>query len=163
MFSSFNGANQAGRKKVYRFRYYRFKVTAIRSITPDSNTQISEFVLLLGGTRIDYTGATATNPGGTNPVGEEPSKAIDNDTATKWLDRNIVGNGYAILLVDFGSTRQTDSFLFYTANDFDNRDPVQWVVEGSDDNATWKALHTQSTNATITTSRFTATQTFYFA
>lgn len=157
MFSSFNASFQAGRKKVYRFRYYRFRTTAIRSTSPDSAVQMSELVFLLGGTRVDYTGATASNPGGNNPVGEEPSKAIDNNTSTKWLDINILP-----LVIDFAAPRQLDAFRFYTANDFDNREPVQWVVEGSDDNSTWKALHTQSTNANVPTARFTATEIFYF-
>jgi hypothetical protein len=157
MLSSFNASFQAGRKKVYRFRYYRFRTTAIRSSSPDNLVQLSELVFLLGGTRVDYTGATASNPGGSSPAGEDSSKAIDNNTATKWLDTNRLP-----LIVDFATSRQTDAFQFYTANDSTNRDPVQWVVEGSNDNSTWKALHTQSTNANIPTARFTATQIFYF-
>lgn len=157
MFSSFNAAFQSGKKKVYRFRYYRFRTTAIRSSSPDNLVQLSEFILLLSGTRVSYSGATATNPGGSNPSGEEPSKAIDNNTATKWLDMNRLP-----LVVDFGTQTQTDAFLFFTANDSTNRDPVRWVVEGSNDNSTWIALHTQSTDASITSSRLTSTQIFYF-
>jgi hypothetical protein len=168
MFSSFNGANQAGRKAVKRFRYYRFYVTKVRTpgvdpSYPNGITQISEFIVLLGGTRIDYTGATATNPGGSNPVGEEPSKGIDNDQSTKWLDFNFNTNAYAILSVDFGSVRQADSFQFRTANDSNGRDPIRWLVQGSNDAAIWTTVHNQnSSDASITTSRFTLTQIFYF-
>jgi hypothetical protein len=77
MFSSFSGANQAGRKSVARFRYYRFYATKVRTPGVDAGypngiIQMSEFIMLLGNTRIDYTGAAATNPGGSaiaTPVG----------------------------------------------------------------------------------------------
>jgi hypothetical protein len=168
MFSSFNGANQAGRKSVARFRYYRFYATKVRTPGVDAGypngiIQMSEFIMLLGNTRIDYTGATATNPGGSNPVGEEPPKGIDNDQATKWLDFNFDSNLYSILQVDFGSVRQTDAFQYRTANDVDGRDPIRWLVQGSNDTTTWYTVHDQnSSDATITTSRYTLTQVFYF-
>jgi len=121
--------------------------------------QMTEIEFYLSGTKISTTGATATNPGGSNPVGEEPSKAIDGSTATKWLDYNILP-----LVIDLGSgvRRVADSFRYCTGNDEVGRDPLQWVVEGSNDNTNWTALHTQSTNASITTSRTTFTQLFYF-
>jgi len=169
MFSSFNGANQAGRKSVARFRYFRFYGTKVRTPSADAPTypngliQMSEFIMLLGNTRIDYTGATATNPGGNNPSGEEPSKGIDNDQNTKWLDLNFNTNLYAILQVDFGSVRQADAFQYRTANDVDGRDPIRWLVQGSNDASVWYTVHDQnSSDATITTSRFTLTQVFYF-
>ena len=41
----------------------------------------------------------ATNPGGSNPTGEEPQKAVDNNTATKWLDFNM-STGTSVLLIN---------------------------------------------------------------
>jgi hypothetical protein len=38
---------------------------------------------------------------------------------------------------------------------------VRWVLEGSNDSTTWSTIHVQSTDASITTSRTTATQIFY--
>jgi len=141
------------------YRYYRFRVTAIRGGISPTMVQISEIEFYFSGTKLSFSGATATNPGGNNPVGEEPAKAIDGSTATKWLDSNILP-----LVIDFGVGGQkvADSFRFATANDESGRDPLQWVVEGSKDNTNWNALHTQSTNASITTSRLTFTQFFNF-
>ncbi len=128
--------------------------------------QFAEIEFLYNGTRVNYTGATATNPGGANPAGEEPDKGIDNNTATKFLDYS--GNGGAFgsviswkLVVDFSTPRTVDAFRFCTANDVDGRDPVRWTMEGSTDNVNWRTLNTQSTDATITTSRTTYTQVFY--
>ena len=141
------------------YRYYRFRTTAIRGGISPTMVQMAEIEFYFSGTKVSVSGATATNPGGSNPTGEEPSKAIDGSTATKWLDFNIQP-----LVIDFGSgVRQVvDAFRFCTANDEIGRDPLQWVVEGSNDGSVWTALHTQSTNASITTSRTTFTQIFYF-
>lgn len=141
------------------YRYYRFRTTKIRGGINPTMVQLSEIEFYYSGIKISLTGATATNPGGSNPVGEEPSKAIDGSTATKWLDGNILP-----LVVDFGANKRVvaNAFRFATANDEIGRDPIQWALEGSNDNSTWFSLHTQSTDASITTDRNTYTQTFYF-
>jgi len=141
------------------YRYYRFRTTGIRGGIFPTMVQLAEIEFYFSGTKISTSGATATNPGGVNPAGEEPNKAIDGNTATKWLDSNILP-----LVIDLGSgvRRVADAFRYCTANDESGRDPLQWVVEGSNDGTSWTALHTQSTNASVTTSRFTFTQLFYF-
>jgi hypothetical protein len=157
------------------FRYFRFAVTKVRDITQDPTypvgiMQMAEFQLTFMGTRVDYTGATATNTGGFNPTGQDASKAIDNNTATVFLDMS--GNGTVganatgvtkswVLQIDFGSRRTVDGFRYITGADVNGRDPVQWILEGSNDNSTWSTIHVQSTDASITTSRTTATQIFY--
>jgi len=157
------------------FRYFRFAVTKVRDITQDPTypvgiMQMAEFQLTFMGTRVDYTGATATNTGGFNPTGQDASKAIDNNTATVFLDMS--GNGTVganatgvikswVLQIDFGSRRTVDGFRYITGADVNGRDPVRWVLEGSNDNSTWSTIHVQSTDASITTSRTTATQIFY--
>lgn len=157
------------------YRYYRWSVTKARDITQDQPVwpvgiiQVSEVQLFYAGTSINITGATCTNPGGSNPAGEEPTKANDGSVLTKWLDYSGNGGAYGLtkswkLVIDFGSTsrRAADAFRYATANDVDGRDPVQWTLEASNDNTNWTTLHTQSTDASITTSRQTFTQLFYF-
>jgi GLEYA domain len=168
-------------KTTWTFRYYRFSITKARDVTTDGSyptynivgiTQLSEFELMLMGTKVDLTGATVTNPGGSNPVGQDVSKGVDGNQDTVWLDWS--GNGNAggnatgavkswVLKIDFGSgTRKTiDGFRYKTGGDETGRDPVQWVLEGSNDDSTWTVVHRQSTDATITTSRKTYTQIFY--
>ena len=174
--SSFAGSIAPRNVTNQTFRYFRFAVTKIRDNTADLPSysvgmmQMSEFQLMFMGTRVDYTGATATNPGGYNPTNQEPSKAIDNNTTTVFLDMS--GNGTVgsnttgvtkswVLQIDFGSRRTIDGFRYITGADVNGRDPVQWVLEGSNDNSTWTTIHVQSSDASITTSRTTATQIFY--
>jgi len=147
------------------YRYYRFNTTKIRDKTADiayaeGIVQISQFELMYVGGFLSYTGATATNPSGDNPVSEEPDKAIDGSVETKWVDRSI--RSTRPLIIDFGTRKVADSFRFATANDVDGRDPVQWTIDGSNDNSNWTTLHTQNTDASITTSRKTYTQIFKF-
>jgi hypothetical protein len=164
--SSFAGPISSTPKPRIAYRYYRFNTTKIKDKTadgagnPEGLIQISEFQLQYAGTRIDYTGATATNPGGTNPAGEEAPKGIDNNTATKWLDSS--NRSVRSLVVDFVTPKIADSFKFATANDTEGRDPIQWTVDGSNDSNNWTTLHSQTTDASITASRNTYTQVFYF-
>jgi len=173
--SSFAGSIAPRNVTNQTFRYFRFAVTKVRDITQDPTypvgmMQMAEFQLMFMGTRVDYTGATATNTGGYNPSGQDASKAIDNNTATVFLD--VSGNGTIgpdatgvikswVLQIDFGSRRTVDGFRYITGADVNGRDPVRWVLEGSNDSTTWSTIHVQSTDASITTSRTTATQIFY--
>jgi hypothetical protein len=173
--SSFAGSLAPRNVTAWSFRYFRFAVTKVRDITQDPTypvgmMQMTEFQLTLAGTRVDYTGASASNPGGSNPSGQDASKAIDNSAATVFLDWS--GNGTVgadvtgvtkswVLQIDFGSRRAVDGFRYTTGADVNGRDPVRWVLEGSNDASTWSTIHAQSTDASITTSRATATQIFY--
>ena len=173
--SSFAGSLSPRNVTNQAFRYFRFAVTKVRDITQDPTypvgiMQMAEFQLTFMGTRVDYTGATATNTGGFNPTGQDASKAIDNNTGTVFLDMS--GNGTVganvtgvtkswVLQIDFGSRRAVDGFRYITGADVNGRDPVRWVLEGSNDASSWSTIHVQSTDATITTSRTTATQIFY--
>ena len=173
--SSFAGSLAPRNVTNQTFRYFRFAVTKVRDITQDPTypvgiMQMAEFQLTFMGTRVDYTGATATNPSGVNPTGQEASKVIDNDTNSVFLDWS--GNGTVgatntgvtkswVLQIDFGSRRTIDGFRYVTGADVNGRDPVRWVLEGSNDSTTWTTIQVQTSDASITTLRKTATQIFY--
>lgn len=131
------------------YRYYRFSPTAVRGPSLDG-TQISEFAFLNGSTRL--TGATVTSPN-TPKLGEEASKAGDGSTATKWYTVDHPPTPTA-LLFDFGAPVAADGYQWATANDMPSRDPISWVVEGSNDNAAWVTLDAQN-NYPVTTTRLT--------
>jgi hypothetical protein len=173
--SSFAGCISPRNVTNQTFRYFRFTVTKVRDITQDPTytvgmIQMSEFDFLFMGTRISYTGASATNPGGFNPANQDASKLIDGNTSTVFLDMS--GNGTVgsnatgvvkswVVQFDFGSVRTIDGFRYTTGADVNGRDPVRWILEGSNDNSTWSTIYVQSTDASITTSRTTQTQIFY--
>ena len=174
--SSFAGSLSYRNATNQTFRYFRFTVTKVRDSAGDlpsysvGMVQFAEFELTFMGSRIDYTGASATNPGGFNPSGEDASKCIDNNNATKFLDMSgngtVLGNATGavisrVLKIDFGSVRTVDGFRYTTGNDSTWRDPVQWLLEGSNDDSKWAVIHSQTVDATITATRNAQTQIFY--
>jgi hypothetical protein len=125
-------------------RYFILEMIDLKNAATQNFVQISEFNIMNGGTRI--TSATYTNwnksfaPAGsladapTSPGGEEPFRANDGTTSTKWLDFRGTGGG---LLIDLGSNIDSTGYQWYTANDADYRDPKSWKVWASRDNQSW--------------------------
>ena len=132
--------------------------------------QLSEIELMSGGTRVDYTGATAL-VAGARVDGNVP-RWIDGSLNPEWYEGTAVlgaGGGEtfwaaAWITIDFGTSRTADSFRFGTARgDSIPRDPVRWVLQGSDNNSTWTTIHDQSgSDASITDTRSAWTQAFLF-
>ena len=139
------------------YQFYRFTPTALKG--GGGPVQISEFEMRVGGAPVP--GATAANAAGTSPGGEGPELAVDGDTNTKWL--NFDGAGGAILVLDFGAPMPVDGYRFATANDFPERDPVSWTIEGSNSAfGTYDLLDTVVDYPT-TDARFTYEQEFLLA
>jgi len=142
------------------YRYIKWHITDIKDMSA-SMTQISELYLKNNGSNISWGSATITNPGGNNPGSESPPKLIDGIETNKVLDRNVDVDGGSIFIIDagVGNTFIFDSYYYVTGNDSEQRDPISWTMEGSNDGTSYTVLHTV-TNATITSSRRADTQTF---
>ena len=148
------------------YRYYRWQITAIKG-TPlpnDGYVQAAEFVFQYNGTdRTTITSsATATNPSGSSPTGEEPPKLIDNNLATKWLDFNFTTNGNVSNFVfTFTSSYSFTGYRWATANDAEARDPKSWTLAGSPDGTNWTTLHTVTNfSATVARDTWQTAQTY---
>ena len=123
-----------------------------------ADIQLSEFKFF------DSTGAEVVPTNvvdalGTNAAdaGEGALKLIDNDTQTKWYS----GTAEPIVF-EFGASVELGTYSFSTANDFNGRDPVQWLMEGSSDGgATWSYIDSMlGLNYSTPTARYAATQEF---
>jgi hypothetical protein len=143
----------------HTYRYVRWSVTDRRG--SDNSVQFAEFQLKSGGAIVAWPmGTTATNPGGSNPGSEGPTQAIDSATSTKMLDFNFNldsgsnTTGSTVLVIDTGSGNSVtfDAYRYQTANDSSNRDPVGWLVHGSNDGINWVLLDSR-TGQTITATR----------
>lgn len=126
------------------FRYIRFIATKLRSGTGLDSIQLAEFGFLNGVTPL--TGVTATNPGGNSPIGDGYDETIvnlvdGNGLDNKWLDFNN-----APVIFDLGAPAEGEpakaftNYFFFTANDAPGRDPVQWTLEGSNDQSSWTLI-----------------------
>lgn len=109
------------------YSYVRFTPVKLRDDALANSVQLSEFRIKSGVTNIPIVGGF-NEVDGNSPAAEGPDKLFDNNVATKWLN---FSKGAVIL--DLGGTPVTfDSYGFTTANDADVRDPVRWILEGSD-------------------------------
>ncbi len=126
------------------YTYYRWQITLAKTMPPTSNcVQSAEFRFMLNGSDQSMTGVSVTNPGGSNPAGEEPSKLIDNNLSTKALDLNFVSNGNVTnFIFQFPSAVGFNGYRWATANDDEQRDPKSWTIAGSNDGTNWTTLHT---------------------
>ena len=138
------------------FQYYRFTPTELRNTAGANSVQLAEFELYASDSLV--VGATASNTGGDSPSGESPTQAVDGNLGTKWLDFTK----FSSLTLDFGTPVFSDGYRFATANDASERDPVSWILEGSNDNLNWDEIDTRSF-ADIPNTRQTYTEKFDFS
>ncbi|WP_353566388.1 endo-beta-N-acetylglucosaminidase [Haloferula sargassicola] len=134
--------------------WFRFTPMRQRDNPPTTLIQLSEFRFLHQGDRLDLAGVSVTNPGGSSPAGEDPAKAIDGSTDSKWLDLTMHP-----LVFHFPQAVTIDAYGFTTANDAAERDPGNWRFEGSDDGSHWVLLD-ERINPSVPTARFTETEDF---
>ncbi|MBT3199765.1 MAG: hypothetical protein HN350_07595, partial [Phycisphaerales bacterium] len=124
------------------YQYYRFNPTKTRSNNP---MQISELEFLFEGSELTYPNITAnaSDFNGTGVGSQSPDKLFDNTVNTKYY----IGGSFAQnqwVMFNFGTPTAIDEYTFATANDMTARDPVRWLLEGSNDNATWTIIDDQS-------------------
>jgi hypothetical protein len=144
------------------YRYIKWEITKVRDgsdtdcYTGDVCTQASEFLPTFDGfsSLVSIFDATATNPGGVNPPGQQAGYLFDGDTSTKFLDaafstsNNSEGSSTIIFDVFDGYEVTFNGYNWATGDDMTTRDPVSWTVSGSTDDITYELLDTQTDYAT---------------
>ena len=80
--------------------------------------------------------ASAENSGG----GEVKENLVDNEPGTKWL--TFAPTGWVEF--DLDSPQKIAKYALTSANDHDERDPVDWTLKGSADGETWQTVDTRS-------------------
>lgn len=147
------------------FRFVRFTPTKLRTNTTPA-VQLAEFDLKSGITPIGLLSAQ-NEAGGVSPGAESPAQLIDNNVATKWLNST---RGAVIIELDDGNLEEElpvtfDSYSFTTANDAIDRDPVRWMLEGSNDAAgPWTLIDNLTTfDVQVPTTRQVVSQDFPLA
>jgi autotransporter-associated beta strand protein len=133
------------------FQHYRFTPIKLRNDTTANSIQLAEFQFLHLGSPVSFAGATTTNTGGATPAAEGPVNLIDGVNTTKWLDffRSSV-------TFTFPAATTIDGYRFTTANDGTERDPLRWLIEGSNDEVTWTLLDHRDSDFATPTARATS-------
>ncbi|WP_226894923.1 L-type lectin-domain containing protein [Luteolibacter marinus] len=126
------------------YKYVRFTPTLLRDNAAANSVQISEFRFLNGLTPL-LPEATENIipliPGTTNPSSpgaEGPDKLNDDNLGTKWL--NFTKTGFIYTFSDADALAGYDGYYIATANDSPARDPLRWIIEGSDDKTNWTMI-----------------------
>lgn len=76
---------------------------------------------------------------GDSPQNETSSFAFDDDSNSKWLVYDSIG----MIGTKLVEARGVNLYTISSGNDFPNRDPKSWILEGSSDGETWNVLDRQ--------------------
>jgi hypothetical protein len=123
------------------YRFYKWEITDTK--TTDYYTQSSEFVFMVNGTNQVMSGTSISNPDAFNltDATEGAIRIIDGNLNTKWLDSiNQSYGGKATLIFDFGEQKIFTGYKWATGNDYEERDPKNWRVFGSNDEVNYTTL-----------------------
>ncbi|MFB6612034.1 GH92 family glycosyl hydrolase [Agromyces sp. NPDC056379] len=83
---------------------------------------------------------TTVTASGENAPGEAAIRAADGDSGTKWL----VFSSTAWLRYDLSQSVQLASYTITSGDDAPERDPKNWIVQGSNDGTTWTTIDSRS-------------------
>ena len=107
--------------------------------------------------QVSTAGATISAKGANANLGEVVGNLFDANQNSKWLDFS----NDTWFQIKFASVNKKaiDKYTFTSANDSPERDPANWVLQGSNNGQTWVTLDTR--NGQIFASRY-ATNTYTF-
>lgn len=128
------------------FTQYRVKFPTLKNSGAANSMQIAEVDLLADNgivPPLDFTTPTdliqlvngvndGDGDGGDPPGGENVTKALDNDAATKFLAFKDLGSGLRVRL-DGKGPQSIGSIVLTTANDSPERDPASVTIRGTND------------------------------
>lgn len=147
---SFSGRNTTNEYTFVNTTPYKFYRMNITSVNGDPHFQLSEWRLyesnVTGGINLtaDLLKALTVSHenGGGDPNGNEgSSKVVDGNTNTKYLyDYNI----QSWMQQELISPAISNQYTLTSANDSPDRDPKNWILAGSNDEANWVSLDTRT-------------------
>lgn len=81
-----------------------------------------------------------------SPVGEDITKLIDNSTATKYLTNSAGSANYVWVQYQFPNSEKyvVTKYSMTSANDSEERDPLSWTLQGSNNGTSWTTIDTRT-------------------
>ncbi|MES2572774.1 MAG: discoidin domain-containing protein [Verrucomicrobiota bacterium] len=125
------------------FQYYRLRITEISGAS--TLVQLAELCLQVGGTpppaRVS-SGGTAT--ASSTPVAAEGAvQGFDINSGTKWLG-DFGGESWLRYQFGSGTAQIVTQYKITSANDAPERNPKNWVLEGSNDGNSWVGVDSRN-------------------
>jgi len=139
------------------FRYAELSVEdAASTYTGETHTPILVSVKDPSNNTIDLSGATATSSTGT-----DPEDAIDGNTGTAWTGANGVTSGWLKVDMSAGNTARISEYRLSAYGV--TGAPDDWILEGSDDDATYYLIDKRESQSFSVAGVETQTFTLYNA
>ena len=152
------------------YKSYRFKVEAIRGPAPDC-MQLSELAFFNGSENVTRPYANIGYSTEKDAVAktfsdtETPAKIFDGSVSTKWCDlrgstaASATDHDRLWVRIDYAYPKAITGYAWYTANDYNKRDPSAWRMQGSNDGgATWTDIDVRTGYSATTTRKALAFQ-----
>ena len=144
----------------FGYSYFRWYITAKRG--SDTHMQVDELEIYDSSGVVSWSGASVTQayPSDFNNT---RSLLIDGSTSSsKALIQHTPSTGSpAWWKISMPSPVNLVSYRFKTGNDYANRDPWNWEMQGSTDDSNWTTLHTVTAgDSKVPTNRLTWTSLF---
>eukprot|EP00756_Hemistasia_phaeocysticola_P038881 Hpha_TRINITY_DN16787_c2_g2::TRINITY_DN16787_c2_g2_i1::g.76115::m.76115 len=114
------------------WKYFKFTTKKCKGGADSDSVQLSEIYFYTNGQRIPAAGVTASDPLGYSPDGQDATKAVDGNVQTKWLDFQK-----QYMVITYQTPQSPTTWSFVTGNDQDERDPMDFTMEVSEDNQKW--------------------------
>jgi hypothetical protein len=157
---------------VASYRYIKFEITRVRDggdtncITGDVCSQFGELELLRHASKVSWPIGTTVSDPGANNLGLPPSRLIDGNPTTKWIDAAFSdfnqSAGHSEIIIDAGQALDIDGYNWATGDDQDQRDPVSWTISGSNDGVGYTELDAKlNQHGSVTLNRSTFIESQY--
>ncbi len=131
------------------YRYYRFKVDAVRE---GAMMQIGVVKLFCGDLEVTRTYKQIDFSTNSSFSGYTPVKCLDGNLGTKWFDNRSTDLMYFTL--DYGEPILVTRYQWYTGDDTNTnkgRNPKSWRLQGSNDGESWQDVDVVVDNTSLTT------------
>ena len=152
------------------YKSYRFQVEEVRGPDPDC-MQLSELAFFNGSENVTRPYANIGYSTDMDSVSrtfydhETPAKIFDGNVSTKWCDQrgstaaSATDRDRLWVRIDYAYPKAITGYAWYTANDYNKRDPSAWRLQGSNDGgATWTDIDVRTGYSATTTRKALAFQ-----
>jgi alpha-L-fucosidase 2 len=138
---TFSGRMMANRYAVANavpYRFYQLNITTTAGGN-GSSVALAEFQLWSPDT-VATASASSDYPAG----GQAAAQAFDSNIATKWYNTGIAPPGWLQYQFGGGAGWVVTNYNLTSANDVPQRDPANWLFQGSNDGLNWMTLDTET-------------------
>jgi len=146
--------------------YLKWKITKTRSIPAAGALQMEEFSLYIDDVKYSWDSNVSISTDMAGVSGQGIENLIDGTTAkyctVAWGNTQTNECNIVINLGETITLNENSSYTYTTAGDEISRDPISWILYGSEDGSNWEILD-KRTDENIPTTRHYETSPYYLS